>query len=163
MFVCVFEAPYWCAQGQVMYATSSCMSGLGLTVATSTLINKANSYSNAGSIDPLSNLKNHRVYIYSGSKDTTVASSNYSRNYSVKLTRKFYHSLWKKNHIQTIQKYQKRSILVLLLEFEIKFIDLISMIHFERYLLSNAEFSMFKQQHLSILNKLNNFLSFLAD
>lgn len=67
--------PYWCAQGQVMYATSSCMSGLGLTVATSTLINKANSYSNAGSIDPLSNLKNHRVYIYSGSKDTTVASS----------------------------------------------------------------------------------------
>lgn len=55
-----------------MYATSSCMTGLGLPVSTSTLISKANSFATLNYIDATSNLKNDRVYIYSGSKDTTV-------------------------------------------------------------------------------------------
>jgi len=67
--------PYWCAQGQVMYATTGCMTGLGLTVATSTMINKANEYSRAGSIDNVSNLANGRYYFYSGTRDSTVVPS----------------------------------------------------------------------------------------
>lgn len=48
------------------------MTGLGLTVATSTLISKTNQFAALNYIDATSNLKNGRVYIYSGSKDTTV-------------------------------------------------------------------------------------------
>ena len=41
-----------------------------------TLTNKIDSYNSNGAIDNVSNLKNHRVYIYTGKKDTVVNPGN---------------------------------------------------------------------------------------
>lgn len=40
------------------------------------MLEKANEYDRLGQIDPLNNLKNQRVYFYSGSADYVVRPSN---------------------------------------------------------------------------------------
>ena len=64
-------APYYCATGVMTSALTTCMSS---TVGpnSTTLINKVEEYNKKGDIDDTNNLKNHRVYIYTGKKDTTV-------------------------------------------------------------------------------------------
>ena len=39
-----------------------------------TLTSKIDSFSSTGAIDNVSNLKNHRVYVFTGTKDTVVNS-----------------------------------------------------------------------------------------
>jgi len=63
--------PYFCAQDLVGVALTICMSepaGIDLSV-----INAAvRGFASLGDIDPLSNVANHRVYLYSGTQDTVV-------------------------------------------------------------------------------------------
>lgn len=67
--------PYYCAQGSVTSATTTCMSPLITQPSAATLAAKANSYALLNQIDSTSNLRNHRTYFYSGSMDFTVKSS----------------------------------------------------------------------------------------
>jgi poly(3-hydroxybutyrate) depolymerase len=62
--------PYYCAQGSVYNGTGYCMSGSGIPL--STLYNYTDNQANAGNIDPTSNLANQKVYMFSGTSDTTV-------------------------------------------------------------------------------------------
>lgn len=57
-------------------ATTYCMTNAFLSPNVATAISKANSYASSGLIDSLSNLKDQRVYIFSGSSDYVVRSSN---------------------------------------------------------------------------------------
>lgn len=67
--------PFYCAQGSVTSATTTCMNPLITQPSAITLAAKANSYALANQIDSTSNLRNHRTYFYSGSMDFTVRSS----------------------------------------------------------------------------------------
>ncbi|XP_068129046.1 poly(3-hydroxybutyrate) depolymerase-like [Hyperolius riggenbachi] len=78
--------PYYCAQGSMMTATQACMS-MPTSINVNTLISKTQSYVTSGLIDALSNLANDKVYIFSGTRDTTVVpgvvkkQEEYYRNY----------------------------------------------------------------------------------
>lgn len=63
--------PFYCAASSLTIATTTCMSSL-VGPSVTGLTNKIDEYSNSNLIDNVSNLKNHRVYVYSGTKDTTV-------------------------------------------------------------------------------------------
>jgi len=63
--------PYYCAQDNLLNAFTQCMSGLE-PIDLPTLEGVANQFQSAGTIDKLSNLANHNVYIYSAELDTTV-------------------------------------------------------------------------------------------
>jgi len=67
----VAGGPYWCAQGYVTNAVTTCMT-IPSGIILSTLESKASSWASSGSIASLSNLKNHRAYIFSGTQDRTV-------------------------------------------------------------------------------------------
>jgi poly(3-hydroxybutyrate) depolymerase len=63
--------PFYCAQGSVVNATGRCMaSPSGIPV--STLVNITNDWAGQGLIDPLANLQNSRVYLFSGTLDSAV-------------------------------------------------------------------------------------------
>jgi poly(3-hydroxybutyrate) depolymerase len=63
--------PFYCAQGSVLNATGRCMaSPSGIPV--STLVNLTNDWASQGLIDPLSNLQDSRIYLFSGSLDSAV-------------------------------------------------------------------------------------------
>ena len=62
--------PYYCAQGSVITATTSCMA-TGL-ITTSTLYSKIQSYAKSGSIDDYSNIADDKVFILDGTNDHTV-------------------------------------------------------------------------------------------
>lgn len=67
----VAGGPYICAQGSMATATTSCMSmpmGINLEI----LNQKARSLESSSQIDSLSNIKNQKIYIYSGTQDTVV-------------------------------------------------------------------------------------------
>ena len=64
--------PYNCAQGKVSAATGVCLSGLPSGVPVPALITTTNTRSKDGSIDPVSNIANSRVYLFSGTLDFTV-------------------------------------------------------------------------------------------
>jgi poly(3-hydroxybutyrate) depolymerase len=69
----VAGGPFDCAQGSVVTATGPCMAATSASKpATSTLISTTNSWASQGSIDATSNLAASRVYLYSGSIDSTV-------------------------------------------------------------------------------------------
>lgn len=72
--VAVFAGgPYNCAQGSAASALGACMTATSASaINTSTQVNTTKSRSSAGSIDNLSNLTNTKVYLFSGTKDTTV-------------------------------------------------------------------------------------------
>ncbi|CAJ0960722.1 unnamed protein product [Ranitomeya imitator] len=63
--------PYYCAQGNLLTATNACMK-LPTSINVATLKSKTQTYANSGLLDPLSNLANSRVYIFSGTRDTVV-------------------------------------------------------------------------------------------
>ncbi|KAG9470567.1 hypothetical protein GDO78_017357 [Eleutherodactylus coqui] len=62
--------PYYCAQGNLI-AMNTCLT-LPSSIKVATLITKTQNYASSGLIDPLSNLANSRVYIFSGSRDSVV-------------------------------------------------------------------------------------------
>ena len=69
----VAGGPFYCAQGSVVTATGPCMAATASSKpATSSLITTTNSWASQASIDPTSNLAASKVYLYSGSSDTTV-------------------------------------------------------------------------------------------
>ncbi|XP_069807861.1 poly(3-hydroxybutyrate) depolymerase-like [Dendropsophus ebraccatus] len=63
--------PYYCAKGSMMTATTTCMS-MPTSINVATLKTQTQTYANSGLVDPLSNLADSRVFIFSGTKDTTV-------------------------------------------------------------------------------------------
>ncbi len=66
---------FWCAQGDSAKAQSQCM-GRPQDIKTSAHIERAKELARLGSIDPLDNLKSHRVYIYTSPKDSIVLPGN---------------------------------------------------------------------------------------
>jgi hypothetical protein len=64
--------PYYCALGSLTMATEMCMYGLMGGPQTSTLIQYTKEQASKGTIDATSNMANDKVYVFSGSKDTTV-------------------------------------------------------------------------------------------
>ncbi|HYD63001.1 MAG TPA: fibronectin type III domain-containing protein [Noviherbaspirillum sp.] len=84
----VAGGPFYCAQGNLSTATGPCMAATSTSKpATSTLISTTNSWASQGLIDPTSNLANSKVYLYSGTIDSTVKqlvmneAHNYYKNY----------------------------------------------------------------------------------
>lgn len=78
--------PYYCAEGSLTNATGRCMSASSsIPVAKLTDITKQ--WAKAGTIDPVANLKDDKVYLFQGTKDTTVqppvgaALNQYYRNF----------------------------------------------------------------------------------
>ena len=63
--------PFYCAKGSMMTALTTCMStGIGIDMAG--IRNKISSYESAGKVDPVSNLKGSKVFLFSGTSDYTV-------------------------------------------------------------------------------------------
>lgn len=67
----VAGGPYYCAANSVAFAVTSCM-GKG-PIYTPNLTQAAKSFSDAGLIDPLKNLNQRRIYVFSGTDDTVVS------------------------------------------------------------------------------------------
>ena len=67
----VAGGPYYCAEGSVSNALTRCMSSPD-SIPTSTLVNTTNSWAGSGLIDPVANLQASRVYLFSGTLDSTV-------------------------------------------------------------------------------------------
>lgn len=67
----VAGGPYDCAQGSIATATGPCMTHSGSTNVP-TLVSLTKNWASQGLIDPVSNLSNSRVYLYSGTNDQTV-------------------------------------------------------------------------------------------
>lgn len=69
----VAGGPFYCAQGALLTATGPCMAATSASKpATSSLISTTDSWASQGVIDATSNLAASRVYLYSGSIDSTV-------------------------------------------------------------------------------------------
>ncbi|RJF97563.1 fibronectin type III domain-containing protein [Noviherbaspirillum saxi] len=92
----VAGGPFYCAQGTLGNATGPCMAATSSSKpATSTLISTTNNWASQGVIDATSNLTNSKVYLYSGTIDSTVKqlvmneAQNYYANY-VNSTNLFY-------------------------------------------------------------------------
>jgi poly(3-hydroxybutyrate) depolymerase len=64
--------PYNCAEGLLGTALSRCMQTGSGTPDPASLLGKAEAFAAAGKIDPLTNLVDDRVYIFSGTEDDTV-------------------------------------------------------------------------------------------
>ncbi len=67
----VAGGPFYCAEGSITNATGRCMASPS-GIPTSSLVSTTNNWASAGSIDPVSNLQNSKVYMYSGSIDSVV-------------------------------------------------------------------------------------------
>jgi poly(3-hydroxybutyrate) depolymerase len=67
----VAGGPFYCAEGSISNATGRCMASPA-GIPTSTLVSTTNSWASAGSIDPVANLQSSKVYLFSGSIDSTV-------------------------------------------------------------------------------------------
>ena len=70
----VAGGPYYCAQDSLVTATGPCMTHSSSTQVPS-LVATTNSWAVAGSIDPVANLANSKVYLYSGTQDQTVVQA----------------------------------------------------------------------------------------
>lgn len=69
----VAGGPFYCAQGSLLNATGPCMAASSASKpATNTLISITDSWASQGVIDATSHLATSRVYLYSGSIDSTV-------------------------------------------------------------------------------------------
>ncbi|UBB15368.1 extracellular catalytic domain type 2 short-chain-length polyhydroxyalkanoate depolymerase [Comamonas odontotermitis] len=67
----VAGGPFYCAEGSITNATGRCMktpSG----IPTSSLVSTTNTWAGQGAIDPVANLQNSKVYLFSGTLDSTV-------------------------------------------------------------------------------------------
>jgi hypothetical protein len=90
--------PYYCAVGSLTTAMVTCMTSLiGPTLTT--LTSKLESFASSNLIDDISNLKNDRVYVFSGTKDTTVKPS------IVKLNQDLYAKYTNANNIKSVYSY----------------------------------------------------------
>ena len=67
----VAGGPFYCAEGSITNATGRCMASPA-GIPTSSLVSTTNSWASQGSIDPVVNLQNSKVYLFSGSLDSTV-------------------------------------------------------------------------------------------
>jgi len=63
---------YDCAEGELGTALSTCMKGTGINSHISTAVSTTNSRASSGEVDPVNYLASHKVYMYSGTADTTV-------------------------------------------------------------------------------------------
>ena len=65
--------PFYCAEGTVGNATGRCMTSTSESnVPVSSLVTTTKNWATAGSIDPVANLTNSKVYIWHGTSDSTV-------------------------------------------------------------------------------------------
>ena len=71
----VAGGPYFCAQGQLATALNRCMQTFLGKPDSDTLLARARVLADAGRIDPLSGLADDRVYLFSGTRDTTVTQA----------------------------------------------------------------------------------------
>jgi len=67
----VAGGPFYCAEGSVLNAIGRCMAHRS-AIPIDSLINHARSWASTGQIDPLSNLNGSRIYLFSGTLDSTV-------------------------------------------------------------------------------------------
>ena len=67
----VAGGPFYCAQGSITNATGRCMASPA-GIPTSTLVSTTNNWASAGTIDPVAHLQNSKVYLFSGTVDSTV-------------------------------------------------------------------------------------------
>ena len=67
----VAGGPFYCAEGSITNATGRCMASPA-GIPTSTLVSTTNNWASAGTIDPVANLQNSKVYLFSGTIDSTV-------------------------------------------------------------------------------------------
>lgn len=67
----VAGGPFYCAEGSVVNATGRCMASPA-GIPTSTLVSTTNTWASQGVIDPVANLQNSRVYLFSGTLDSAV-------------------------------------------------------------------------------------------
>jgi poly(3-hydroxybutyrate) depolymerase len=67
----VAGGPFYCAQGSVVTATGACMaSPAGISV--SSLVTNTNNWASQGFVDPVVNLQNSKLYLFSGTLDSAV-------------------------------------------------------------------------------------------
>lgn len=67
----VDTAPYWCAKNAVLTALNACMN-LPNQINVNDLIVQTNSFASSGEIDSTENMRSHRVFILTGTEDSTV-------------------------------------------------------------------------------------------
>ncbi|MDH4416166.1 hypothetical protein DBR12_17050 [Acidovorax sp. HMWF029] len=67
----VAGGPFYCAEGSVVNATGRCMASPA-GIPTSTLVSTTNTWAGQGAIDPVANLQNSKVYLFSGTLDSVV-------------------------------------------------------------------------------------------
>jgi len=67
----VAGGPYYCAEGSIVNATGRCMTHAS-TIPVASLVGTTNSWAASGLVDPVANLANGKVYLYSGTSDNTV-------------------------------------------------------------------------------------------
>ena len=67
----VAGGPFYCAEGSITNATGRCMASPA-GIPTSSLVTTTNNWASQGSIDPVVNLQASKVYLFSGSIDSTV-------------------------------------------------------------------------------------------
>ena len=67
----VAGGPFYCAEGSVTNATGRCMASPA-GIPTSTLVSTTNTWASQGTIDPVANLQNSKVYLFSGTLDSVV-------------------------------------------------------------------------------------------
>ncbi|XP_040201481.1 uncharacterized protein LOC120932811 isoform X2 [Rana temporaria] len=87
--------PYYCASGSMASATTTCML-FANSINMNNLFSKAESYASSSLIDPLSNLQNDKVFIFSGTKDSVVAPG------VVKRQEEFYRRYTNAENIKTV-------------------------------------------------------------
>lgn len=68
------QVPYGCAKGTLAGALN-CMNSPFLT-SVPTLITRTDKYAQSGTIDPTSNMAGDKVYVFHGTRDTTVNNKN---------------------------------------------------------------------------------------
>jgi len=67
----VAGGPFYCAEGSIVNATGRCMSHL-TSIPVDRLEATTRTWAGSGQIDPVANLTNSRVYLFSGTQDNTV-------------------------------------------------------------------------------------------
>lgn len=98
--------PYYCSQGVLSTALTLCMQE-GYLIDVANLNTIAQASSDLGEIDSLSNLNGSRVWLYSGTQDTVVATS------VVQATQSFYSTFVNKSAITFVQKTSQHTQLTL--------------------------------------------------
>ena len=67
----VVTGPYWCAKGVLTTATTTCMLN-PIMINVGSLVRETQDNAASGVIDPVEDLFNDKVYLFSGTEDRTV-------------------------------------------------------------------------------------------